>query len=289
MGMCKGTTVSVLGVAVFLLVLVMGGGPASAELKSTLAEGDDGYFKFPTTYIYEGQKIDIGGTLTFPGGASGKTPLVVIVHSADGVTTEETRWKDFWLAKGYATFMLDYMAPRGISANNSSAWPRDGEDVQDALIVLATHPRIDTDRVAIQGHSTGATAAGNSAGKIRSTPFMNWPADKIIPKAYILLYGGCAGVMMPPTARIKGTATLYLIGSEDEAARPDACKLNADSQKSQGADIKAVIFPGVYHKFDGDKIFRTSTKFGVIDMRPNSEAFEMAKQEAASLLARVFQ
>lgn len=213
---------------------------------------------------------------------------MVIVHSADGVSVEERRWKRFWQSKGYATFMLDYMKPRGASANHSKTWPREGSDVHDALKVLATHPQIDTDRVAIQGHSNGATVAGNSAGKVRSAPFLNWPADKIIPKAFVLLYGGCAGVLMPPTAAIKGTATLYLVGAEDTAAQPKACKTNADSQKSQGADIKAVIYPGVYHKFDGDKTGKASTKFGTVKMMPNAEAFKKAKQEAEALLARVF-
>lgn len=155
-------------------------------VKNSLKDGSDGYFKFPTSYIHQGKKVDIGGTLTFPEKQNQKVPLVVIVHSSDGVTFEEYRWDEFWLSNGYATFMLDFMSPRITSINDSSTWPRNGADVHDALKVLATHPQIDTDRVAIQGHSNGATVAADSASKVRTEPFFSWPADKIIPKAFIL-------------------------------------------------------------------------------------------------------
>ena len=108
------------------------------------------------------QPQSIPGILRLPPG-EGRVPAVVILHSTGGVDGRGEQYTQALLAQGIATFEIDMWAARGI-AN------RDGQgrrplvvlampDAYGALRFLASHPRIDRDRIGAMGMSFGANQA----------------------------------------------------------------------------------------------------------------------------------
>lgn len=250
--------------------------------RATLAPGDSGYFKFPTTMKWQGRRVDIGGTLTFPDGAAGPVPVVVLVHSGDGVDYSERQWENLYLGEGYAVFMLDYMAPRSVTGN-SRKWPRSGMDVYDALKVLATHPRIDSMRIAVQGFSNGGTVAASSVS------ILSGRDDVPKPRAFIMTYGGCvAATRLQFLTNLENTSFLFLVGAQDQTVLPIHCKTVAEDFAEKGIEAKAILFPGVYHGFDDVETKTVSTRYGVQVMRPDRDATQRSYDEATALLKRVF-
>jgi len=254
----------------------------SIGLKSRLRAEDKGLFSFPTTVAWKGSKTNIRGTLEFPENATGRVPLVVVVHSTDGIDTAEKGWASYWRIQGYATFLLDYMAPRNADKNDRDI-PRSPQDIADALKVLATHPRIDTGRVAVQGLSNGATMTVGSGGLISSM------AGRIgvVPKAYIMLYGGCDYNLMADN--VPDAAYLFMVGEKDTLIPASVCTAKEELSKKYGTDVRTVVFPGAYHGFDGNTVKDfEDRRFGNVVMKPNRTARNQARVEASALLKRVF-
>lgn len=110
-----------------------------------------------------GPTVNIVGNLFLPPGAD-KVPAVVLLHGSGGIYDAML---DFWPkqfnAAGFAVFALDMFGPRGVqsTADDQSAVPfaADVADAFAALRLLATHPRIDAQRIAVMGFSRGGTAA----------------------------------------------------------------------------------------------------------------------------------
>lgn len=254
----------------------------SGGLKSRLRAEDKGRFSFPTTVAWKGNKTNIRGTLEFPETPSARVPLVVIVHSADGIDAAETGWASFWRNQGYATFMLDYMTPRNADPNGRDI-PQSPQDIADALTVLATHPRIDTDRVAVQGLSNGAAMTVGSGGLIKSRA----RRIGISPKAYIMLYGGCRYNLKAD--KISNAAYLFMVGDKDTLIPASLCTAKEELIAAHGNDVRTIVFPDAYHGFDGNtaKEFE-HRRFGPVVVQPNRTARNRARIEAGALLKRVF-
>lgn len=257
-------------------------GRSRGGLKANLTADDEGRFSFPTTTPWKGRKTNIRGTLEFPENAGGPVPLVVIIHSTDGINAAEKGWAKFWHRQGYATFLLDYMGPRNVGKNDR-AIPRPPYDVADALTVLATHPRIDNDRVAVQGLSNGATIAVSSASLVDSM------ADRIgvAPKAFIMMYGGCHYNLAD--FNTTDAAYLFIVGDSDSQIPASMCTAKEELAAKSGKDVRAIVIPNAHHGFDGDesKSFN-HPRFGLVIMEPSSSATKRARNEAKALLDRVF-
>jgi len=250
-------------------------------LKTSLTATDKGYFSVPTTMPWQGQKRNIGGELTFPEQAAGqKVPFVVIAHSADGINYAENWWKTLWLKEGYAVFMLDYWAPRGVAPGSARA-PRSGTDVIDALEVLNTHPGLDPTRYAIQGLSNGSMVAASAMSMFKSRRMTNQP------RAYLLNYGGCSQLAYVTTPA-KEPAYRFYIGAGDAPASPRSCQEIYDNWSKQGVNVKAFIFPDVYHGFDGNVSKTVSYRGSQFTIRPNSKATNTSAEDAKETLRTAF-
>jgi len=178
--------------------------------------------------------------------------------------------------------MLDYMRPRGVGPN-SREYPRSGYDVYDALKVLATHPGVDADNVAIQGFSNRGTITASSLYPL------GLAEDVPMPKAFILTYGGCNKIAgFHNTKDVQGSSFLMLVGDKDVAVRPEYCQIAADRFEKSGIDAKAIIFSNVYHGFDDIERKSVNTKWGLMVFKPDAAATQTSYDEATSLLARVF-
>ena len=127
--------------------------------------------QLPTTLLPTGfspnllqapQPPSIPGTLRLPPG-TGRVPAVVILHGTGGVDGRGEQYARALLAQGIATLEIDMWAARGISTQNAQArrplvvlaMP----DAYGALRFLASHPRIDQNRIGVMGMSFGANQA----------------------------------------------------------------------------------------------------------------------------------
>jgi dienelactone hydrolase len=88
---------------------------------------------------------------------------MVIAHGSAGVETREGAWADRLNALGLATFVVDSFTPRGVreTASDQTRVPTAANvaDALAALRLLATHPRIDPERIGVIGFSKGGQVA----------------------------------------------------------------------------------------------------------------------------------
>ena len=110
-----------------------------------------------------GPGVLLGGELRLPAGASSRVPAVILIHGSGGIGAGPDMWAHVLNKAGIAAFILDSFSGRGIVSTV------EGQDqfnllsmtldAYRALDVLAAHPRIRPDRIAVWGFSKGAVPA----------------------------------------------------------------------------------------------------------------------------------
>ena len=208
-----------------------------------------------------GEAVNIVGHLFLPPG-SDKVPAVVLVHGSGGIYSAEL---DFWPkqfnAAGIAVFTLDMFGPRGVqsTALDQSQVPfaADVADAFAALRVLATHQRIDRQRIAIMGFSRGGTATLRaSVEKIVASQKL---PDGLRFAAAISAYGGgCAGIfrLVVKPGVFSKAPMLFIHGDADDYTPIGPCQDYADRIGKAGTPVEFVAIEGAHHKFDADDIKR---------------------------------
>jgi dienelactone hydrolase len=202
-----------------------------------------------------GEPQAIVGHLSLPPG-EGRVPAVVFMHGSGGIFDAMLgHWPRFFNAQGYAMLALDTFSPRGVKSTveDQSLVPpaADVADVYAALRLIASHPRIDSDRIALIGTSRGGTATWRAALQrvIDGQPARPRYA------AFLPMYsGGCAGslrVVVRPG--VFGSAPmLWLHGDADDYAPIEPCRRYVAEIAAAGTPATLVEFLGAGHKFDAD-------------------------------------
>jgi dienelactone hydrolase len=184
-------------------------------------------------------------------------PAVVLVHGSGGVYPEEV---SFWAARfseqGIATLVIDVFGPHGVSntAEDQGQVPyaADTADAFAALGMLATHPRIDPQRIAVMGFSRGGTTALRSA--VRRIIDGSAPAGLRF-AAHVAAYsGGCTGNLsvMPKAGVFDAAPILFVHGDADDYTYLSDCREYARRIAEAGTPTEFVALPGARHKFDVD-------------------------------------
>ena len=155
--------------ALWVLLSAAGlGGCAAAPPAVTLADGPTGRITFRSVTLRMpqflnggagGVPVEIRGDLRLPRGGAPRLPAVVIAHSIAGVGPHEREWARDLNDIGLATFVLNSFAGRGLRnlRERPGTFPPIVAivDAYRALELLATHPRIDPERIALMGFSYG--------------------------------------------------------------------------------------------------------------------------------------
>jgi dienelactone hydrolase len=164
-------------------------------------------------------------------------------------------WPRFFTGQGYAMLALNTFAPRGVrsTVEDQTAVPlaADVADVYAALRLMASHPRVDPERIVLIGTSRGGAATWRAALQ-RVVEALGQPARYA---AFVPLYsGGCAGslrVVVRPG--VFGPAPmLWLHGDADDYTAIGPCRDFAAAIAAAGTPATFVTLPGAHHKFDGD-------------------------------------
>lgn len=200
------------------------------------------------------EPAQIVGHLFLPAG-DGKVPAVVLVHGSGGIYDAML---DFWPRQlngaGVAVLALDMFGPRGVksTAEDQSQVPfaADVADAYAALRLMASHPRVDAQRIAIMGFSRGGTATWRSAlERVIATQ------GGVRFAAHIPVYsGGCTGgtrVIVRPGVFSKAPM-LWIHGDADDYAPIGPCQEYAGRIRDAGTPVDFLVLPGAMHKFDAD-------------------------------------
>jgi dienelactone hydrolase len=185
-------------------------------------------------------------------------PAVLLVHGSGGLYNAMLDyWPRLLNGAGYAVLSLDMFGPRGVrsTAEDQSQVPlaSDLADTYVALKALATHPRIDAQRIAVMGFSRGGLATWRAALQ-RVAASQQLPAGVQF-AAHIPVYsGGCVGntrVLVKPGV-FSRAPMLWIHGDADDYAAMAPCQTFAQEIAAAGTPTEFVVLPGARHKFDAD-------------------------------------
>lgn len=211
---------------------------ALAAEVSDLSGGQSGALLYRSSV----ESVTLEGELVFPESVAGKLPAIVIAHGSGGLDGRSRRWASFFQTQGMATLVIDYFGPRGVYAN-SSVQPIPVHDAMDALRLLATHPRIDAERIAIIGFSRGGHLAYESANNMALPGTPRYAA-------HVALYPSC-GVL--GVSKFGLTApVLLLVGANDDLVPAAQCEVLAERAGGRGAAVTLKVYDGAWHGWDGD-------------------------------------
>ncbi len=208
-----------------------------------------------------GEAVNVVGHLFLPPG-NDKVPAVVLVHGSGGIYNAELEyWPKQFNAAGIAVFTLDMFGPRGVQSTaedqSQVPFPADVADTFAALRLLATHPRIDRQRIALMGFSRGGIATLRAAAE-RIAASQKLP-DGLRYAAFIPTYaGGCAGIfrLVVKPGVFSKAPMLFLHGDADDYTPIGACQDYADRIGKAGTPVEFVVLEGAQHKFDSDDLKR---------------------------------
>jgi len=156
------------GLRLSLLGLLLAGTAMAADPPvQDLADGRTGKIYFesvtPTGFFQLAKheamaKTVIFGTLSLPKKATAPVPAMVIAHGSGGVSNErEFWWADHLNDMGVAAFVVDSFTPRNIRETATDQTQLStAANVADALValrLLATHPKLDRQRIGVMGFS----------------------------------------------------------------------------------------------------------------------------------------
>lgn len=200
----------------------------------------------------------VWGDLLLPKTISGKAPALVIMHGSAGVEPWAT---DLWAAKlnpaGAAVFVVDSYKPRGVQETNTNqlgeqvTMPSQTADALNALRMLATHPKIDSNRIYVIGMSRGGNPAFYSAWPMYRAA-VNTNGAKFA--GHIPMYPGMCNIRYRADATDKATAPIFfaLPDREREDYQDVAiCQRYAKELADSGNVVTTKEYKGAYHAWDG--------------------------------------
>jgi len=196
-----------------------------------------------------GPAVTLAGELRFPRESPpGKLPAVIIMHGSGGINAANQSWAYEFNQAGIASFVVDSFSGRGltqVSTDQAKLGRFAGVlDAFKAYEVLASHPRVDANRIALIGTSRGGTAVIYTAmRRFQKTWAPNFRALVTFP-----LYPSCfdrldqdEDISMP----------IYAFHGEiDDYASKEQCKAWLKRLDSAGKSVKSIEYKNAPHSFD---------------------------------------
>jgi dienelactone hydrolase len=198
-----------------------------------------------------GRAVTLAGALRLPLRGDEPLPAVVLLHGSGGISDHLTGWSDQLNDLGLATFLVDSFTGRGLDAtlNDQSQLGRLAMivDAYRALELLAGHPLIDADRIALIGFSRGGQAALYAAShRFRR---LHGPPGSLEFSAYVAFYPLC-NTTYHDDLDVSDRPIWIFHGSADDFSPVAYCRDYADRLVAAGKDVVLEEYPGAHHAFD---------------------------------------
>ena len=192
----------------------------------------------------------ISGDLSLPRAGAGRAPAVVLIHGSGGVGRNAPVWVGELTSIGVAVFVVDSFTGRGIgeTATDQSRLASGAMivDAYRALELLATHPGIDADRVAVMGFSKGGfVALYSSLVRFQRA----WaPAGRQF-AAHLPFYPSC-NIQLYEDEKTSRRPIRIFHGEADDWTPIAPCREYVERLRRAGVDAQMIGFPGAHHGFD---------------------------------------
>ncbi len=239
------------------------------------SESGEIYFEsaspFDLAVIYNGLKHATPttglGYLTYPETPADEPfPAMILMPGSGGIAPgREHEYAALLNKHGYAAFVIEYYAPRGVGdetnylIRTSSVTEFDlVTDAFSALKLLSTSPTIDGTRVGVMGFSYGGMASRLAMDeRVRTAIAPDHPGFA----AFIDVYGPCFQNLQ--TKRTNGAPLLTLRGTEDASNELSVCAVREEELRALGVEVTSVIYEGAGHAWENDSLasFRESAPY----------------------------
>jgi dienelactone hydrolase len=202
----------------------------------------------------DGKAATIAGELRIPKPGTDRLPAVVIMQGSGGINFNQSMWAGELNKAGFAIFLLDSFAGRGI-ANTVADQAQLSlyammHDAYAALALLAKHPRIDPDKIAVMGFSRSAfPALYASMSRFQSV----YAAEGTSFAAYIGFYTPC-NIAMLDDEKVSAKPIRLYHGIADDWVPIAPCRDYVARLKKAGANVDLVEYPGAHHAFDNQTL-----------------------------------
>ncbi|MBR0800406.1 dienelactone hydrolase family protein [Bradyrhizobium jicamae] len=180
----------------------------------------------------------------------GRLPVVVLQHGSGGFAPNIEYWSRELNAAGISTFALDGFSARGLTEVNSNQALLGRLnfilDIYRSLDVLAAHPRVDPQRIALMGFSRGGQATLYASLK-RFQRMWNKSGVEFV--AYVPFYPDCMTTFVDDTDIEKRPVRIFG-GTPDDYNPLSRCKPYVERLKAAGHDVEVTEYPNASHAFD---------------------------------------
>jgi dienelactone hydrolase len=196
-----------------------------------------------------GKPVTVAGEFRVAQG-TGKMPVVVLMHGSSGVGATTEAWVHEFNAMGISTFVIDGFTGRGLTVTgpNQALLGRLNLiiDIYRSLEILAKHPRVDPDRIALMGFSRGGQAT-----LYASLDRFNklWNKSGVQFAAYIPFYPDCSTTYQTD-AEVAARPIRIFHGTPDDYNPVKSCKAFVERLKAAGRDVLLTEYPDSAHGFD---------------------------------------
>jgi dienelactone hydrolase len=205
----------------------------------------------------KGAPATLAGELRIPKPGSDRLPAVVLIHGSGGVGGNVDAWAKEVNSLGIAAFTLDTFSGRGIVNTINDQSQLDSLamtiDAYRALSVLARHPRIDPDRIAVMGFSKGAVPAIYSSNeRFRKL----YDSATVGFAAHIGLYTPC-NVQYRDDDKVTGAPIRLFHGIADDYVSIVPCRGYVERLKRAGANVVLTEYEDAFHAYDSTALSAT--------------------------------
>jgi dienelactone hydrolase len=196
-----------------------------------------------------GKLTTITGQLRIAKG-DGRLPVVVLQHGSGGFAPNIEYWSRELNAVGISTFAIDGFSGRGlveVNTNQASLGRLNFIlDIYRSLDVLAAHPRVDPQRIALMGFSRGGQATLYASLK-RFHRMWNKSGVEFV--AYLPFYPDCMTTYIDDID-IANRPVRIFGGTPDDYNPISVCKRYVERLKEAGHDVELTEYPNASHAFD---------------------------------------
>jgi dienelactone hydrolase len=196
-----------------------------------------------------GKPVTVTGEFRVAQG-TGRLPVVVLIHGSGGIGANVEPWTQHFNAMGVSTFVIDGFTGRGLTSVSTDQ-AQLGRlnfivDIYRVLDILAKHPRVDPDRIALMGFSRGGQAAlYASVARFHKL----WNKSGLQFAAYIPFYPDCATSYLSDTDVVDRPIRIFH-GLPDDYNPVASCKTYVARLRDAKHDVVLTEYPDAQHGFD---------------------------------------